>query len=171
MSIKWMDASQNLICHWYTVYALQALPKKPNQIAWSTLGWSKAEWSSTRTKINNLLLIRSWSAQVGQKKNPFSLGTYNALPARSDSILVECVFLASRMCARSGFSSSLLCTWSLNYCLLLNSGRWHTPHMHRFLRTKHSMTLLPLPPPRVRIFSSIFVVNVASFGYRDRLIF
>ena len=42
---------------------------------------------------------------------PFALETYGALFDRSDRFLVECATLASRECAGSGSSVSLLCTW------------------------------------------------------------
>ena len=42
---------------------------------------------------------------------PFALETYNALSDRSDRFLVECATSASRECAGSGPSVSLLCTW------------------------------------------------------------
>ena len=48
---------------------------------------------------------------AGTKFVPFALGTYGALSNRSDRFLVECATLASRECARSGPSMSLLCTW------------------------------------------------------------
>ena len=48
---------------------------------------------------------------AGTKFVPFARGTYGALCDRLDRFLVECATLASRECARSGPSISLLCTW------------------------------------------------------------
>ena len=48
---------------------------------------------------------------AGTKFVPFALETYGALYDRSDRFLVECATLASRECAESGPSISLLCTW------------------------------------------------------------
>ena len=42
---------------------------------------------------------------------PFALETYGALSTSSDRFLVECASLASRGCAASGPSRSMLCTW------------------------------------------------------------
>ena len=42
---------------------------------------------------------------------PLVLETYDALSDRSDRFLVECAMLASRECAGSGPSTSLLRTW------------------------------------------------------------
>ena len=42
---------------------------------------------------------------------PFALETYGALSSTSDRFLVECASLASRGCAGSGPSTSMLCTW------------------------------------------------------------
>ena len=47
---------------------------------------------------------------AGMKFVPFALETYGAFSKRSDRFLVECVTLASRKCAESGLSISLLCT-------------------------------------------------------------
>ena len=51
-----------------------------------------------------------WDRTLVTKVVPFALETYGALCDRSDRLLVECAALASRGCARSGPSISLLCT-------------------------------------------------------------
>ena len=84
----------------------------------------------------------------------FALETYRALSDRSDRFLVECATLASRECAGSGPSISLLCTWfRQRVSIALQRSSAHAIHAIT-LRLEQSMALLPLPPPRVPLSSS-----------------
>ena len=49
--------------------------------------------------------------RVARKFVPFALETFGALTDRLDHFLIECATLASRECAGSRPSISLLCTW------------------------------------------------------------
>ena len=46
----------------------------------------------------------------GSKFVSFALETYATLTTRLDRFLVECAFLVSRGCAKSGPSTNMLCT-------------------------------------------------------------
>ena len=90
----------------------------------------------------------------GTKFVPFALETYGALSARSDRLLVECAFLASRGCARSGPSTGMLCTWfRQRVSLALQRSLPHSIHA-RILRLEESMALLPPPSSRAPLSSS-----------------
>ena len=83
---------------------------------------------------------------------PFALETYGALSTRSDRFLVECAPLASRGCARSGPSTSLLCTWfRQRVSIALQRSLAHAIHA-RFLRLEESMAL-STPPLKISFFS------------------
>ena len=100
---------------------------------------------------------------AGTKFVPFALETHGALSDRSDRFLVECATLASRECAGSGLSISLLCTWfRQRVSIALQRSLAHAIHA-RTLRIEQSMALLPPPPPRVSLSSSELHI-VASFG-------
>ena len=76
---------------------------------------------------------------------PFDLETYGALFARADQFLVDCASLASRGCAGSGPSRSMLCTWfRQRVSIALQRSLAHAIHA-RFLRLEESMALLPSP--------------------------
>ena len=93
---------------------------------------------------------------------PFALETYGALSNMSDRFLVECATLASRECAGSGPSVSLLCTWfRRRVSIALQRSLAHAIHA-RTLRLEHSMALLSPPPLRVPLSSSELHI-VASF--------
>ena len=99
---------------------------------------------------------------AGTKFVPFALETYGALSDRSDRFLVECATLASRDCAGSGPSISLLCTWfRRRVSIALQRSLAHAIHA-RTLRLEQSMALLPPPPPRAPL-SSAELLLVASF--------
>ena len=98
---------------------------------------------------------------------PFGLESYGALLDRSDRFLVECATLASKECARSEPSISLLCTWfRQRVSTALQRSLAHAIHA-RTLRLEQSMALLPPPPPRVPLSSSELHI-VASFVQYDR---
>ena len=82
-----------------------------------------------------------WDRASGTKFVPFALETYGALSYRSDRFWVECATLASRECARSRPSISLLCTW---FCervsIALQRSLAHATHA-RTLRLEQSMAL------------------------------
>ena len=97
---------------------------------------------------------------------PFALETYGALCARSDIFLVDCASLAIRGCARSGPSSSMLCTWYRHrVSIALQRSLAHAIHA-RFLRLEESMALLP--PMRAHLSSSE-LLSVANFGKCNRI--
>ena len=101
---------------------------------------------------------------AGTKFVRFALETYGALSDRSDRFLVECTTLASRECAKSGPSVSLLCTWFRQRVpIALQRSLAHAIHA-RTLRLEQSMALLPPPPARVPLSSSGELHIVASFG-------
>ena len=94
---------------------------------------------------------------------PFALKTCGAFSERSDRSLVECAALASRGCAGSGPSISLLCTWfHRRMSIALQRSLAHAIHA-RSLRLEQSMALLPPPPPHVPL-SSLELHIVASFS-------
>ena len=93
---------------------------------------------------------------------PFALETYGALSARSDRFLVDCASLASRGCARSGPSSSMLCSERQRVPIALRRSLAHAIHA-RFLRLEESMALLP-PHLRHAPLSSTELHIVASLG-------
>ena len=64
---------------------------------------------------------------------PFALETYGALSARSDRFFVDCASLASRGCAGSGPSSSMLCSERQLVPIALRRSLAHAIHA-RFLR-------------------------------------
>ena len=98
----------------------------------------------------------------GMKFVPFALETYGALSNRSDRFLVECATLASRECAGSGPSVSLLCTWlRQKVSIALQRSLAHAIHA-RTLGLEQSMALLPPPPPHAPL-SSLELQLVASF--------
>ena len=86
---------------------------------------------------------------AGTKFVPFALETYGGLFDRSDRFLVECATLASRECAGSGPTISLLCLWfRKSVSIALQRSLAHAIHV-RTLRLEQSMALLPPPPSRV----------------------
>ena len=104
-----------------------------------------------------------WDRAAGTKFVPFALETYGAFFDRSDRFLVECATLASRECAGSGPSISLLCTWfRQRVSIALQRSLGHAIYA-RTLRLEQAMALLPPPPPRVPLSSSELHI-VASFG-------
>ena len=104
----------------------------------------------------------------GTKIVPFALETYGALYNRSDRFWVECAKLASRECAGSRSSISLLCTWFRRRVSIASQRSLaHAIHA-RTPRLEQSMTLLPPPPQRVPL-SSLELHTVASFVQYDRL--
>ena len=100
--------------------------------------------------------------EAGTKFVPFALEMCGALSDRSDLFLVECATLASRECARSGPSISLLCTWfRQSVSIALQRSLEHAIHA-RTLPLEQSMALLP-PPPACVPFSLSELHIVASF--------
>ena len=90
----------------------------------------------------------------GTKFVPLVVETYGALSSRSDRLLFECAYLASRRCAGSGPSSGMLCTWfRQRMYIALERSLAHSIHA-RFLRLEESMALLPPPPSRAPLSSS-----------------
>ena len=84
---------------------------------------------------------------------PFALETYGALSSRSDCFLVECAAFASRECAGSVPSMSLLGTW-FRQRVSIASQRSLAHVIHAIgLRLEKSIVLLPPPPPRVPLSS------------------
>ena len=91
-----------------------------------------------------------------------ALEMYGALSDRSDRFLVKCATLASRECAGSRPSMSLLCTWfRQRVSIALQRSLAHTIHA-RILRLEQSMAFLLPPPPRVPL-SFVELHIVASF--------
>ena len=90
----------------------------------------------------------------GTKFVPFALETYGALFARSDRFFIECASLVSTGRARSGPSTSMLCTWfQQRVSIALQRSLAHAIHA-RFLRLEESMALLPPPPSRAPLSCS-----------------
>ena len=94
---------------------------------------------------------------------PFALETYGALSHRSDRFLVECATLASRECAGSRPSISLLrACFRQKVSIAMQRSLAHAISA-RTLCLDQSMALLPPSPPRVPLFSAELHV-VTSFG-------
>ena len=95
---------------------------------------------------------------AGTKFVPFALETYGALSDRSDRFLVECATLASRECAESRPSISLLCTWfRQRVSIAMQRSLAHAIHA-RTLRLEQSMLCRVTSPTTAR---STFFFGVA----------
>ena len=120
--------------------------------------------------LNHIQETHYRDGAAGTKFVPFALETCGALSDRSDGFLVECATVASRDCAGSRPSISLLCTW-FRQRVSIALQRWLAHAIHaRTLRLEQSMALLPPPPQRVPLFPSELHI-VASFGQNVRLSF